>query len=98
MSEFFKVKTRPALTPYYSYRAQEICSTSHLETQRLNDLTASATLLPKLLIYYANFANHYVKSKFQFLSMILVASGISNQLKNLFSRHPNIPEVPRNDP
>ena len=69
-----------------------------LETQKLNNLIASATLLPKLLIYYANFANHYVKSKFQFLSMFLVVSGISNQLKNLFSRHPNIPEVPRNDP
>ena len=69
-----------------------------LETQKLNNLTASATLLPKLLIYYANFANHYVKSKFQFLSMFLVISGSLNELKNLFSRHPNIPEVPRNDP
>ena len=35
MSEFWGSKTRPALTPYYSYRAfamQEICSTSHLKT------------------------------------------------------------------
>ncbi len=35
MSEFLGSKTRPALTPYYSYRAfamQEICSTSHLKT------------------------------------------------------------------
>ena len=34
MSEFWGSKTRPALTPYYSYRAfamQEICSTSHLK-------------------------------------------------------------------
>ncbi len=30
--------------------------------------------------------------------MFLVISGILNQLKNLFSRHPNIQEVPRNDP
>ena len=45
MSQFFKFKTSSTLTPYYSYRAQEICSTRHL-----------------------------------------------------FSRHPNIPEVPRNDP
>ena len=30
--------------------------------------------------------------------MFLVVSGISNQLKNLFSRHPNIPEASRNDP
>ena len=34
MSEFLGSKTRPALTPYYSYRAfamQDICSTSHLK-------------------------------------------------------------------
>ena len=30
MSQFFAVLTSSSLTPYYSYRAQEICSTSHL--------------------------------------------------------------------
>ena len=30
MSQFLKNLTSSALTPYYSYRAQEICSTSHL--------------------------------------------------------------------
>ena len=30
MSQFFVVLTSSALTPYYSYRAQEICSTSYL--------------------------------------------------------------------
>ena len=30
MSQFFAVLTSSTLTPYYSYRAQEICSTSHL--------------------------------------------------------------------
>ena len=66
--------------------------------KNLNNLTASATLLPKQLIYYANFDDHYVKSKFQFLSMFLVVSGGFNELKNLFSRHPDIPEASRNDP
>ena len=30
MSHFLAALTSSALTPYYSYRAQEICSTSHL--------------------------------------------------------------------
>ena len=28
-SQFSKIKTSPALTPYYSFRAPGICSTSH---------------------------------------------------------------------
>ena len=31
MSQFLDLWTSPALTPYYSYRASEICSTSHWE-------------------------------------------------------------------
>ena len=30
MSQFLELKTSSSLTPYYFYRAQEICSTSHL--------------------------------------------------------------------
>ena len=101
MSLNLKAKINPWLTPYYSLSMQNMLYESFentKETQKLNNLTASATLLPKQLIYYANFDDHYMKSKFQFLSMFLVISGSFNELKNLFSRHPDIPEASRNDP
>ena len=31
MSQFLKIKTSPALTPYYSLKSTGICSTSHLK-------------------------------------------------------------------
>ena len=35
MSQFFGLLTSSTLTPYYSYRAQEICSTSHFDILEL---------------------------------------------------------------
>ena len=102
MSLNLKTKINPWLTPYYSLSIQNMLYESFVDNKKkdknLNNLTASATLLPKELIYHANFDDHYVKSRFQFLSMFLIISGSSNGLKNLFSRHPDIPEASRNDP
>ena len=65
MSQFFDLLTSSSLTPYYSYRAQEICPTSHLKWKgRMSLMKFACALLPELVfektcIYYANFWNLY---------------------------------------
>ena len=69
MSLNLKAKINPWLTPYYSLSIQNMLYESFgnkKKHEKLNNLTASATLLPKQLIYYTNFDDHYVKSKISF--------------------------------
>ena len=70
MSLNLKVKINLLVDPvllfkHTEYALRVICKHKK-KHKKLNNLTASATLLPKQLIYYANFDDHYVKSKFQF--------------------------------
>ena len=84
MSQFFGLLTSSTLTPYYSYRAQEICSTSHLKQKgRISLMKFGCVLLPELVfektcIYYTNFWNllvfnrftHWNTSKIMYLSLL----------------------------
>ena len=48
MSQFFESKTRPALTPYHSYRAQKICSPNQYNIKKqetMKNRTASGHVM-----------------------------------------------------
>ena len=92
MSQFLKLKLG---LPWPRITLREhtgICSTSHLK-YKMNNRTASGTLLPNLLIYWPKFGILFGISKFWCLSMFLVVSGRLNRSKNMFSSLRNLPRM-----
>ena len=77
-SHIFAALTSSALTPYYSYRAQEICSTSHKKYKKHSKSESAllSALLPSYLLnFLTNFVNHYILM-FLWISGSLISSKI----------------------